>query len=284
MANNQTQLLINASIVEDWQDGYKLEIELTAESDADDWRLDFDFSHTLRAVYGVELAENDDNSYSISGLNAQSSLEPGQSIQAIFIVDRLDSDLDLPVFAQELMEQEMEPMPEMTVTDFADSPLTASSVISEDWNEGYKLEVDLTAESDANDWKLDFHLPYNIRTAYGVELVDNGAGSYTISGQNNQTSLAAGESIKPIFIVDDGGQEALELQFGDISEPLTPEPEPSPEAAAPEPIPEPVEPEPVPEPTPPVDIPETPGESVGQQGQFSYGEALQKNFLFFEAN
>ncbi|MEL7409406.1 MAG: hypothetical protein AAFN00_21080, partial [Cyanobacteria bacterium J06558_2] len=60
MANNQTQLLINASIVEDWQDGYKLEIELTAESDADDWRLDFDFSHTLRAVYGVELAENDD--------------------------------------------------------------------------------------------------------------------------------------------------------------------------------------------------------------------------------
>ena len=34
----------------------------------------------------------------------------------------------------------------------------------------------------------------------------------------------------------------------------------------------------------PVNIPETPGQSVGQRGKFAYGEALQKNFLFYEAN
>ncbi|MEL6501939.1 MAG: cellulose binding domain-containing protein, partial [Cyanobacteria bacterium J06623_1] len=84
--------------------------------------------------------------------------------------------------------------------------------ITEDWQGGYKLEFELTAKSDVTDWQVDFELPYSIREVYGVDLIDNGNGSYTIKGQNNQASLASGESLKPIFIIDDGGQEAQELK------------------------------------------------------------------------
>ena len=148
----------------------------------------------------------------------------------------------------------------------SNSILNSNAFILEDWNGGYKLEVDLTAKSDANNWKLDFNLPYTIREVYGVDLTNNGNGSYSINGQNDQKSLQQGQSLKAIFIVDENGQEALIPEFINPSsaEPVTP--------AKPASNSE------------PVNIPKTPGQSVGQRGKFAYGEALQKNFLFYEAN
>ncbi|MEM7761079.1 MAG: hypothetical protein AAF298_23560, partial [Cyanobacteria bacterium P01_A01_bin.40] len=332
MATNQSQLLTNALISDVWENGYKIEIDLTAESDVSDWLLDFDFPHQVREVYGVDLTDNGNNSYSLSGQNDQASLEQGQSIKAVFIVDRLGGDASLPVFGQtdismeememevievvseplaaELeamepeMEEAMEPLgndsmvvEESEVMAETGSPLMASSSITEDWDQGYKVEVNLSAESDVNDWKLDFSLPYEISAAYGVDLVDNGNGSYTISGQNDQASLSEGSTIQSVFIVDDNGQQALEPQFGDAIKTVEVESEAAPATnsnsddaeleleATPatnsnsennEQV--------IPEPAAPVNIPETQAQSVGQNGQFSYGEALQKNFLFFEAN
>ncbi|MBW4532318.1 MAG: glycoside hydrolase family 9 protein [Pleurocapsa minor HA4230-MV1] len=148
--------------------------------------------------------------------------------------------------------------------------LSAAPSIVEDWQGGYKLELELKAESQADDWQVNFNLPYKITAAYGVDLIDNGNGSYTITGQNDQIDLTSGQSIKPIFIIDDGGQQALNPEFS---------------GAAGEDIPE--VPTPVTSPTSPntpVDIPDSPEQSVGQQGKFAYGEALQKSLLFFEAN
>ncbi|MEY2834120.1 MAG: hypothetical protein RLZZ574_3380 [Cyanobacteriota bacterium] len=148
-----------------------------------------------------------------------------------------------------------------------------NSSITEDWQGGYKLELDLSAQSDAKNWQLDFNLPYSIQAAYGVDLIDNGNGNYSINGQNDQVNLTSGQSIKPIFIIDDGGKEALKLEFSDAVDVITPEPEPE------------TEPDPISPPAnPPVTIPDSPGQPVEQKGQFSYGEALQKNFLFLEAN
>jgi hypothetical protein len=150
-----------------------------------------------------------------------------------------------------------------------------NSLITEDWQGGYKLEVELKAESQADNWQLDFNLPYKITAAYGVDLIDNGNGNYSINGQNDQVNLTSGQSIKPIFIIEDGGQQAKKPEFSDSVEAIAPEPETEPEV---EPITPPVTP------PSPIDIPDSPGQPVGQQGQFNYGEVLQKNFLFLEAN
>ena len=111
------------------------------------------------------------------------------------------------------------------------SIFNTNAFIPEDWNGGYKLEVDLTAESNAKDWKLDFNLPYTITEVYGVDLIDNGNGSYSINGQDYNPNLNQGESTKAIFIIDDNGQEAIVPEFDSSivnHSVTTPEPTPKP--------------------------------------------------------
>ncbi|MEY2858786.1 MAG: hypothetical protein RLZZ74_3099, partial [Cyanobacteriota bacterium] len=284
-------------ITEDWQGGYRLELDLTAEAKAQDWQLDFSLPYKIKAAYGVDLMDNGDGNYSIKGQNDQSTLELGQSIKPVFIIEDGGKEaLELKITGSSVMG-EMTPMmpgeapvaetPMMPGETLADGKINVTPSIIEDWNGGYKLELDLKAESAVNNWKLDFDLPYEIKAAYGVDLMDNGDGHYTIQGQNDQVNLTSGQSINPILVIEDGGKEAVKPEFS-MPEPVsTPDPVSMPEPViTPDPVsmPEPVNiPDPVITPEP-VNIPDTSGQPVGQSGQFSYGEALQKNFLFFEAN
>ena len=169
--------------------------------------------------------------------------------------------------------------------------LQTNVFIAEDWQNGYKLELDLTAELDVDNWKLDFEFSDQIKDVYGVNLTDNGDGSYSISGQNEQASLEQGQSIKAIFIVDGITAEAVLPVFSSSALPMAEEmgKEMGPIEESPATVELGLEANPeldsdsestatvTPE-------PEISGQSVGQSGQFSYGEALQKNFLFYEAN
>lgn len=90
-----------------------------------------------------------------------------------------------------------------------------NSYVSETWNDGYKLELDLTAKSQADNWKLYFNLPYRIKEVYGVDLDSNNDGSYIISGLNDWNSLNAGQKVKAIFIIDSNGGEVINPEFSD---------------------------------------------------------------------
>ena len=94
-----------------------------------------------------------------------------------------------------------------------DSIIEANSSITEDWMGGYKLELNIKALDHASDWKLDFQLPYEISEVYGVDLIDNGNGNYTVSGQNEQVNLYQGQSINSVLIINDWGQDAVEPGF-----------------------------------------------------------------------
>ena len=300
MEDLASEFTTSSSIVEDWNGGYKLVLDLTAESKAEDWELDFKLPYKIRDAYGVELQDNGSGNYTISGQNGQIDLKQGQTIKPVFIIDTDNNEQEpLPLeFATEATASDESESMEMAESETMDTEepetmgmaesetmedmagkFTTSSSIVEDWNGGYKLVLDLTAESKAEDWELDFKLPYKIRDAYGVELQDNGSGNYTIKGQNDRAILEEGESIKPVFIIDDNGQEALPLEFGttvavDAPEPVDlsqPEPESNPDSES----------------TPSSNsrvASETPAVPTVQQGKFAYGEALQLNFLFYEAN
>ena len=262
--SKSSALITDSQIVEDWAGGYKLELDITAKSDAKDWKLDFKLPYTIREVYGVDLTNNGNGSYTIDGQNDQVNLKKGQSIKPIFIIDDNGKKaLELDVFNTNVATEPKKP----AVVKEPVAEITANPVIVEDWAGGYKLELDLKAKSEAKDWKLDFKLPYTIREVYGVDLTNNGNGSYTIDGQSSWVNLKKGQSIKPIFIIDDNGKKALLPQFDSSVTVVEPklQPQPKPESN-------------------PVEIIDTPAKSVGQQGKFSYGQALQKNFLFFEAN
>jgi hypothetical protein len=101
------------------------------------------------------------------------------------------------------------------------------STITEDWNGGYKLELAISNDLGAENWSLNFNLPYKVSAAYGVNLIQNTDGSYRMSGQNGWANLAPGQTINPIFIVEDQGQAAqapqfFETQSNPISTPIAP--------------------------------------------------------------
>jgi endoglucanase len=268
MANNKTSKSLfntNAQIVEDWNGGYKLEFDLTANSAANNWKLDFSLPYKITAAYGVDLVDKGNGNYSIDGQNDQVNLKSGQTIKPIFIIDDGGKQAILPKFSN--TGSGMTPKPNPVTPSKPTTSLMASPSVVEDWNGGYKLAVDLKASSVANNWKANFNLPYTIKEAYGVNLVNNGNGNYTISGQNDQVNLKAGQTIQPIFIINDGGKDALLPKF-DSSVTVG-----SGSGSTPKPTP-----------TDPVTIPGGEGKPVGQRGKFAYGEALQKNFLFYEAN
>ena len=287
------KLGVDPSITEDWQGGYKLELGLTAETKSDNWKLDFKLPYKISAAYGVDLVNNEDGTYTISGQNDQVSLNKRQSIKPIFIIQDNGQKALVPEFIQPQPisvpkidqpktaapkpkdETPSEPIAPNPTPKKAAAKLGVDPSIAEDWQGGYKLELGLTAETKSDNWKLDFNLPYEISAAYGVDMVDNGNGSYTISGQNNQVNLNKGQSIKPIFIVQDNGQKALIPEFDGKNIDLIDKPKVKPTTPTknnnnhnPD----------------PVNIPDGSGKSVGQRGKFAYGEALQKNFLFLEAN
>jgi hypothetical protein len=267
MATNKTSKSLfntNAQIVEDWNGGYKLEFDLTANSAANNWKLDFSLPYKITAAYGVDLVDKGNGNYSIDGQNDQVNLKSGQIIKPILIIDDGGKQAILPKFSN-TGSGTTSPNP-LTPAKPTTSLMANPSVV-EDWNGGYKLAVDLKASTAANNWKVNFNLPYKITAAYGVDLVNNGNGNYTIKGQNDQVNLKSGQSIQPIFIINDNGKQALLPKF-DSSVTVGSSPKPTPK----------------PTPTDPVTIPGGEGKPVGQRGKFAYGEALQKNFLFYEAN
>jgi endoglucanase len=244
----------NSQIVDDWQGGYKLALDLSAKSNTKDWQLDFNLPYKIKAAYGVDLMDKGNGNYTIKGQNDQVNLVSGQAIKPIFVIDDGGKQaLKLNVTGSSGLTEAQ-----------GSGKISAAPSIIEDWNGGYKLEVSLKAESNADNWKVDFNLPYKIKAAYGVDLMDKGNGNYTIQGQNDQVNLKSGQAIKPIFVIDDGGKQALKPVFSESVVVVNPEPANAPGS--------------------PGNIPNSPGQPVGQRGKFSYGEALQKNFLFFEAN
>lgn len=101
----------------------------------------------------------------------------------------------------------------MLVTEKSSSAFNFDPQIVEDWNGGYKLELELEAEFDIQTWSVEFSLPYEIEEVYGVDLIQKANGNYTISGQNDQVNLKQGQSITSIFIIEDDGQLALVPEF-----------------------------------------------------------------------
>ena len=90
-----------------------------------------------------------------------------------------------------------------------------NSYIVEDWNGGYKLHLDLTSASDIENWELNFDLRegYDIYDVYGVDIVENNSGSYTVRGRDSWTNLSKGQSIQAVLLINDNGQAASTLDF-----------------------------------------------------------------------
>ena len=95
-----TNIYADSSITGDWESGFKSEVYLTSELVANDWTLNMELSdsYDIREVYGVELTDNGNGNYTISGQGSTEDLEPGETAKAVFIIDSYGQDAILPQF------------------------------------------------------------------------------------------------------------------------------------------------------------------------------------------
>ncbi|MEM7589967.1 MAG: right-handed parallel beta-helix repeat-containing protein, partial [Cyanobacteria bacterium P01_A01_bin.83] len=198
---------LQSTITDDWGDTQRIVLDLEALRQANDWSLEVPPNYyEIDQIYNAELIEKNGKQY-ITGASWNENLEQGSTTEIILIVKEMNNNNHTTDFFDSL-----QPSHSNSVNENFD--LNINSQITEDWNGGYKLEIDLKAESYIQDWQAEFSLPYKIRAVYGVDLVDLGNGNYSINGENDWKDLQQGQSIKSTFIIDDGGQLALEPEFG----------------------------------------------------------------------
>ncbi|MDB9527258.1 glycoside hydrolase family 9 protein [Oscillatoria sp. CS-180] len=162
---------------------------------------------------------------------------------------------------------------------------TVDFVVNSDWGVGFTAQIIITnTGTESLDWsQLSFDAPFTIANLWGGRIQSDDGDRYVIDSKSWNDTLAPGGQISVGF---SGHKEPgtipevnnLRVDGLGAVDPLpTPQPDPEP---TPDPIPDPVpDPDPIPEPEPTPD----PDISTPSTGQFNYAEALQKSFLFYEA-
>ena len=250
MLVNSNTFNIESTLEKTWNSGHKTVVNLEALSAVEDWKVEISLpdGYEVAEIYNAEITQENGKSY-LSGGDGNNSLEQGSSTKVVLIVNEENSNSSEPSMPQFLFSDTVGSSLEAPDSDcdesfdyssesnsHSSSSINASSQIAEDWVGGYKLDIEVSAESQADNWQLNFNSPHEIQGVYGVDLVDNGNGNYTISGQNDQVNLSPGQTIEPVLIMNDGGGEAIapELMMNDGSVIETPTPvEAAPMEAAP---------------------------------------------------
>ncbi|MEM6613168.1 MAG: right-handed parallel beta-helix repeat-containing protein [Cyanobacteria bacterium P01_C01_bin.72] len=197
----QGNINLNSRITDDWGNVQRIVLDIEALSQTQGWKIEIpQDNYTIDQIYGAKITEENGKTY-ISGASWNQDLEQEEKTEVVLIVDEIN-----PVDHSSYVFNAVEPVAPPSAPNL-------NSRIVETWYGGYKLEVDLKAESDIQNWQSDFSLPYHIRAVYGVELTDRGNGNYTISGESGKEHLRQGESFTSVFIIDDYGQSAIAPEF-----------------------------------------------------------------------
>jgi hypothetical protein len=196
-----------ATIVEDWNMGYKLETELESDTDVQSWSMNLDLGsgHTITAAYGADLTELGDGKYSISGQGGQSDLSQGQVIKPIFIVDdgggqtvtpKFTGDALSPLLAPDALEvqgsvNEAEESQSQTDSSQVSTTLTigSESAINVDRDFDGDLDKAIAAAQDGDTVQLGDSVYKTLGFAIDKNLILEGTGSSVIDGQGTDSSV-----------------------------------------------------------------------------------------------
>lgn len=140
--------------------------------------------------------------------------------------------------------------------------------IDNDWGGGFTATMTITntGSNPLENWSLTFTAPFAIEKIWSAELAAVAGGEVEIVPLSWNQTIAPGASVSFGFKgtkTTSGSQipTGYQLMADSLDSSM--------------PVPEPVNPAPAPEPES--------GEASSEEGQFDYGEALQKSFLFYEA-
>jgi len=213
MLVNQQDFNSKLNITDDWNTAHRIVWDLEALTASQSWQVELSLpdGYTIKEIHGGKITQEYGKIY-VSGEDWNKDLNAGEKTEIVLIVNENSNSNSAPIPIQFLYADSTDnSLADESNSEELNSAVSLNSQIVEDWDGGYKLEAEISAQSDINNWEVDFSLPYTIKEVYGANLIDNGDGNYSINGQNDQQDLSKGQSIKPIFIIDDNGQSAMPL-------------------------------------------------------------------------
>ena len=143
-----------------------------------------------------------------------------------------------------------------------------------DWGDTHRIALDLEALTNVENWKIGVSLPdgYEIQdSSYGVNVSTENGKTYIWATEDNKT-LNSGDKAQISLIINEGNNTTDEPILPEFffSDSQAVEQASSVDSTSPT--------------TTTTTQPEDTSVPSQQQGKFAYGEAIQKNFLFLEAN
>ncbi len=281
-SNNKSTLVerdtlnLESKIDVDWGQHHRIALDLEALANTKNWKIEVSLpdNYEIDEIHGAKVSTENGKTY-ISGTGENKKLNKGDKAHISLIVNEGNNPTSEPILPQ---------------FSFADSnnkstlverdTLNLESKIDVDWGQHHRIALDLEALANTKNWKIEVSLPdnYEIDEIHGAKVSTQNGKTY-ISGTEDNKTLNKGDKAHISLIVDEGNNPTSEpilpqFSFADSNKESIKQVEESDlvkQAQAKKTF-ETTEQE------------ENTFETTKQQGKFAYGEAIQKNFLFFEAN
>jgi hypothetical protein len=200
-----------STIAEDWNGGYKLELSIGNDLDAPNWALNFNLPYTISAAYGVNLTQNSDGSYTMSGQDGWANLTPGQAINPILIVEDQGQSAQLLSFLdQQQQSNPINPVDSVENVDYVDTTYIppTNNTIDVDRDFGGDLASAIAAASSGDVVQLGNNTYYTSGLTIDKNIILDGQENSVIDGNGTYNSIitlnsgASGATIQDIEITN----------------------------------------------------------------------------------
>ena len=281
-----TELVYN--VVESWRGGFKSELSFTADGDgANDWRIELDADFDIRGIWGAEVISHNGDRLVLGAKDYNRQLAANEYNKITIVADTEPgetSDIKNSTFYELDSTAGDEPNSINTGKGGNSSDRSGNTSgdanseneidmnynVVESWRGGFKSELSFTAgDNGANDWRIELDADFDIRGIWGAEVISHNGDRLVLGAKDYNSEMVAGETNKITIVADTPGNEssdASNLTFYSSGETFTGTTNPPTVV------------------TPSTNTVNTPVTNTGNgSGQFRYGEAVQKSFLFYEA-
>jgi endoglucanase len=270
-----------------WLSGFTGKLELTNEGKTlDGWTLEFEAPFDIIEIWDAEIISHEGNKYVIGNLDYNKNLSGGETKTITFNANKIGGEVVAPdnYFLNEAVAATM-PISETVTTNAAnvnsDEAVGLIFRTSANWLSGFTGKLDITNEGESLDgWQIEFEAPFEITKIWDAEIISHEGNKYVIGNLDYNKNLSGGETKTITFNANkiEGevvapanyslkveqleGQALATESSSELSDPLK-----SVSLAAESTV-----------------LAESTARETRGSGQFNYGEALQKSFLYYEAN
>ena len=278
-------------VSQNWGDGLVgfVTVKNSQAARLENWLVTFETNFEIETYWDGDIVARDGNLYTVRSKSWNSKLNPGETTRFGFVGRQATADAHQVTF---ISSDILSDRPSLLVAVMAHESVAVESVeftVANQWGNGFVGELSLTygGTQPIEAWELQFDAPFELVDLWHGELVDQGAGRYTVRNSAWNGTLLPGDTITIGFKASGpsvnaptnysfNGEAVAATPGESVVLDLLPEKPPLPEIVPPGP--------PVTElpPEPPVEAPSADPAPPGTPSP-SYGEVLQKSLLFYEA-